>query len=185
MPVKDTTVIDYSKPLENNKYERFCQEYIIDNNKTQAALRAKYSERTAYSQGQRLLKKVEVTGRVRYLQNRLSDKSGVKAVDVIRELAKLGFSNIQDFIEKGMSFKDLTELDRDIAAAVESVQVDIRHDGGDSKAYNEKVKLKLYDKKGALVELGRHLGIYEKDNEQKKESLVEFLRALVSKGSNE
>ena len=39
---------------------RFVDEYLIDLNATQAAIRAGYSEKTAYSQGQRLLKKVEV-----------------------------------------------------------------------------------------------------------------------------
>ncbi len=41
------------------KQKRFCEEYIIDCNATQAAIRAGYSERTAYSIGQRMLKKVE------------------------------------------------------------------------------------------------------------------------------
>ena len=48
----------------NPKQESFCQEYVIDSNATQAAIRAGYSPKTAYSQGQRLLKKVEVRTRV-------------------------------------------------------------------------------------------------------------------------
>jgi len=42
------------------KQLRFCQEYIIDFNATQAVIRAGYSKKTAYSQGQRLLKNVEI-----------------------------------------------------------------------------------------------------------------------------
>lgn len=53
------------------KQKRFCDEYLIDFNATQAAIRAGYSERTAYSQGQRLLKNVEVQ---KYLQERMAEK---------------------------------------------------------------------------------------------------------------
>ena len=42
------------------KQKRFCDEYLIDLNATQAAIRSGYSEKTAYSQGQRMLKNVEV-----------------------------------------------------------------------------------------------------------------------------
>jgi len=41
--------------------------------------------------------------------------------------------------------------------------VDIRHDGGKSKGYTEKVKLKCYNKLNALNDLGKHLGIFEDD----------------------
>ena len=44
----------------NAKQQRFCDEYLIDLNATQAAIRSGYSEKTAYSQGQRMLKNVEV-----------------------------------------------------------------------------------------------------------------------------
>lgn len=44
----------------NEKQKRFCEEYLVDLNATQAAIRAGYSEKTAYSMGQRLLKNVEV-----------------------------------------------------------------------------------------------------------------------------
>lgn len=44
----------------NEKQRAFIDEYVKDKNATQAAIRAGYSEKTAYSQGQRLLKKVEI-----------------------------------------------------------------------------------------------------------------------------
>jgi phage terminase small subunit len=46
------------KMTEKQKF--FCMEYTTDKNATQAAIRAGYSEKTAYSQGQRLLKDVEI-----------------------------------------------------------------------------------------------------------------------------
>ena len=55
----------------NAKQKRFCDEYLIDCNATQAAIRTGYSEKTAYSQGQRLLKNVEVKT---YIEQRMSEK---------------------------------------------------------------------------------------------------------------
>jgi len=48
----------------NAKQERFCVEYIADPNASAAARRAGYSERTAYAQGNRLLKDPEVSKRI-------------------------------------------------------------------------------------------------------------------------
>ena len=75
----------------------------------------------------------------------------------IKEMAKIGFSNIQDFIESGNEIRDLSELNPSIAAAVESIQSDIRHDSGKSEGHVEKVKIKLHSKLGALNSLAEIL----------------------------
>ena len=53
------------------KKKFFADEYLVELNATQAAIRAGYSEKTAYSQGQRLLKDVDVKS---YIQNRMAEK---------------------------------------------------------------------------------------------------------------
>lgn len=60
------------------KQQRFCDEYLIDLNATQAAIRAGYSEKTAYSQGQRLLKNVEAKS---YIEERLEKLKSEKIAD--------------------------------------------------------------------------------------------------------
>ena len=55
----------------NDKQQRFCDEYLIDLNATQAAIRAGYSKKTAYSQGQRLLKHDEAKT---YIEARMAEK---------------------------------------------------------------------------------------------------------------
>lgn len=55
----------------NDKQQRFCDEYLIDLNATQAAIRAGYSQKTAYSQGQRLLKHAEAKI---YIEARMAEK---------------------------------------------------------------------------------------------------------------
>lgn len=55
----------------NDKQKQFYKEYVVDANATQSAIRAGYSKKTAYSQGQRLLKNVE--GK-KYLEELMAEK---------------------------------------------------------------------------------------------------------------
>lgn len=84
---------------------------------------------------------------------------------VVRELAKLGFSNIQDYVEDGNLIKDMAGIEEQKAAAVSSVKKSVTHFDGGTK---EVVEFKLWNKVDALEKLGRHLGIFEKDNEQSR-----------------
>ena len=63
----------------NAKQRKFCDEYLIDCNAKQAAIRAGYSEKTAYSIGQRLLKNVDVKA---YLDEQLELLHNQRTADV-------------------------------------------------------------------------------------------------------
>jgi phage terminase small subunit len=166
MAKKAVKPVDYSKPLKNRQYEAFCQHHHACKNATQAAKDAGYAVKSAKTKGSQLLTIIDIKGRVDYLACEVAEKCGVTAEKVINELRKLGFSNIKSFLSKDNEIADLSQLPDEITAAVKSVQTTIRHDSGDSEGYTEKVKLDLYDKRASLVDLGRHLGIFEKDNEQ-------------------
>ena len=71
------------------KQEKFCYEYVIDLNATQAALRAGYSEKTAYSSGSRLLKDVEIQKFIQTLQADLEKTAGITALKVLKEHKRL------------------------------------------------------------------------------------------------
>ena len=79
----------------------------------------------------------------------------VTADAVIAELAKIGFSNMQDYVGESFSVQDIQGLTRDQAAAIQEITID-----------GDKIRFKLADKRAALVDIGRHLGIFEKDNKQ-------------------
>lgn len=70
----------------SEKQERFCEEYLIDCNATQAAIRAGYSGKTAYSMGQRLLKKVEVQNRIAELGEAARNERTADAAEVMEYL---------------------------------------------------------------------------------------------------
>ena len=76
----------------NVKQSRFVEEYLIDNNATQAAIRAGYAEKTAYSQGQRLLKQVEVDQVVTLGKEDISKRVGITQEQVIEDIIRIGAS---------------------------------------------------------------------------------------------
>lgn len=150
------------------KQKRFCQEYVIDLNGTQAAIRAGYSKKTANIQAAQHLTKLSVQNYIQTLQEKKREKMEVTAEMVIAELAKVGFSNIQDLIEEGNTTKDISEISKDKAASVSSIKKITTSGGTEGNEWvKESVEFRLYDKVSALEKLGRHLGIFEKDNGQK------------------
>lgn len=157
------------------KQKRFCEEYVIDLNATQAAIRAGYSEATAHSIGSENLTKPEVKDYVIKLQASISNKNGDLAQRVIDEFKKIGFSNIQDYLNEGNNVVDLTVIDVDKAAAVSSVKKSVTTFGDGEGNAGEKnvVEFKLWDKISALEKIGRHLGIFEKDNSQSKPEVAQ------------
>jgi phage terminase small subunit len=150
--------------LENPNHERFCLEYVKDRNATQAAVRAGYSSNAARQQGSRLLTNVAIKARVDELLGRIADRLEISAANVLGELAKLGFANMDDYVrvvEGGDAVVDLSNMDRDKWAAVQEITVDSYTEGGGEDAREVKrVKFKLSDKRAALVDLGKHLGLF-------------------------
>lgn len=165
------------------KQKKFCQEYIVDLNATQAAIRAGYSQKTANEQGARLLANVSIKKLVSELKEKRAKRTEITADMVIKELAKIGFSNIQDFIGGSNSISDISTIDKEKAASVSSIETTttIRGKGEDQYAETS-TKIKVWDKTKALEQLGRHLGIFEKDNEQNKpDSNTTFTEIIISK----
>lgn len=73
----------------NAKQKRFCDEYLIDCNATQAVIRAGYSEKTAYSVGQRMLKNVEVRSCIDEQLERLHNEKTADAREVLEYLTSV------------------------------------------------------------------------------------------------
>lgn len=142
-----------------DKQERFCEEYMIDLNATQAAIRAGYSPKTANEQGSQLLAKLSIQNRIAQLQAEQSRRTGVSADRVVRELAKIAFVNAADLIDpKTASLK--SDVSHDDLAAVQSVKVKTFGEDGLEQ------EVKLADKLRALDLLGKHLGMYKDTSEK-------------------
>jgi len=78
------------------KQERFVAEYLVDLNATAAAKRAGYSDKTAYSTGQRLLKNVEIQEAIQARRQELAQKLEITQEQVVGELAAIAFHGASD-----------------------------------------------------------------------------------------
>ena len=156
----------------NDKQERFCQEYLVDLNGTQAAIRSGYSPETANEQASRLLAHAKVQARVAELQSKLAKKLEVTQERILREYALLGFSSLGDFMRvqpDGTAYFDLSGMTKEQAATILEYQVDEYTEGkkggkgngkGESGREVKRMKIKLHDKKGALDSMAKHLGMF-------------------------
>lgn len=139
------------------KQQRFVEEYLVDLNATQAAIRAGYSPKTAGQIGERLLKKVEIQQALSERMKAREQRTEVTQDRVVKELAKIAFGdprNVMTWGPTGVKLKASTELTDDEAAFVSEVSETTTEHGGS-------LKLKTNDKLKALELLGRHLGMFK------------------------
>jgi phage terminase small subunit len=108
------------------KQQRFVEEYLVDLNATQAAIRAEYSEKTARQQGQHLLTNIDIQEAIQRGKKELSEKTKITQERVINELAKVAFADAAD---------------------------------------NPTADLRYTNKLRALEMLAKHLGLFERSNE--------------------
>ena len=140
-----------------SKQKQFANEYLIDRNCTQAAIRAGYSEKTAYSQGQRLLKHVEVNAIINKKLTKLEEKVGLSAERAMEEVKAIATSNIMDGMEydentREFSFKTPDQVPAEFWKAAQEVTVFQLPNGGGMAT-----KVKMHPKLQALkMEYDRH-----------------------------
>ena len=153
------------------KQQRFFDEYLIDLNATQAATRAGYSKKTANEQGSRLLANIGVSAAIYRRMNERSGRLEITQDMVPRELAKIGFSDIRKVVRWGETQVRMIDGDEDGAedmvpyhglALIDSTDVDDATAAAIAEVSQGRdgLKVKLHDKKGALVDIGRHLGMF-------------------------
>ena len=137
------------------KQQRFVDEYLIDLNATQAAIRAGYSAKTADVQGSRMLGNVKVQQAVAEAMAARSKRTGVNQDRVVLELAKLAFVKMTDVVDSQGQIKD-TATDDDLSC-IESIKYkESDNEFGGSVEREVKISSKLK----ALELLGKHLGMW-------------------------
>jgi len=80
------------------------QEYLVDLNATAAAKRAGYNEKTAYSMGQRLLKKVEIQGVMQQAVEERQRRTEVTQDQVVDELKAVAFAQASDERDSALKY---------------------------------------------------------------------------------
>jgi len=144
----------------NLKQKRFVQEYLIDLNATQAAIRAEYSEHTAYSMGQRLLKNVKVQAALQEAIKSRAIRTEITQDRVLKELANIAFANGTDYAkvvkvndESLVGIVPTDDLTQDQKSAVACI-----------RQTQNGIEIKLNDKLKALELIGKHLGMFNDKN---------------------
>lgn len=156
-----------------DKQAKFVDEYLIDLNGTQAAIRAGYSENTASEIAYENLKKPQIIEALNSRREAIEKSTEITQERILKEYARIGFGDIRNAVKwrsnvltaaldpdtgepsgihvTDVEFFDSEELDDDVAAAISEVKKDAR--GG--------LSIKLYDKKAALDSMAKHLGMFD------------------------
>ena len=186
-----------------DKQRKFCDEYLIDLNATQAAIRAGYTEKYANTNASKLLQNTTISQYIGERQKELSRKTEITQERVIRELALIAFSNTADYAHV---------VEKKMKAEVGGMLVDILNEDGKPATYRtvepvlteelteeqkralavikkgrDGLEVKPCDKVRALELLGKHLGMFTDKieaniNDSVKNELAELLAQRKTRG---
>lgn len=154
------------------KQQRFVDEYLVDLNATQAALRAGYSERTAHSIGQENLNKPEIAQAIAELRSKISASTQITVERVLVEMGRLAFSDHRQGFNPDGTIKPPSEWSDDFAACVASIEFEktapVKRPAKAQKSKDQPIaaapariaKLRFWDKGKAVDMLAKHLGMF-------------------------
>jgi len=163
-------------------YQIFVAEFLATGNLCKSAKASGSKAKNLSQAGNQLLRHADIVAALDELKEEAAKELRASPKTVLQEYARVGFSDIrQIFNEKGQ-LKPITDLDDDIAAAVSGIKVVTKVSGQDPLDVEYIHEIKLWPKNPALESLSRNLGLFEKDNDQRKLSLSEILRELDGGG---
>ena len=151
------------------KQARFIEEYLVDLNATQAAIRAGYSKNTASEIGYENLSKPQIHEAIQEAVAERSKRVEVTADMVLRELMLISFVDIRQAFDADGHLLPIKDMPEDVARAISGLDLTSRVlEGTDPDSERQVLredvkKVKLIDKKGSLELLGRHLKLFGAD----------------------
>lgn len=167
--MKKATKAGTSKQSAEIKRKLYAAAFVANGeNKTQAAIAAGFGAKYAHQAGARLYKDVRVIAEINKLRDKIIEKADLSIDRVASEISKIAFCDPRKLVED-KTFKQLHELDDDLAAAISSVKV--LADGT--------VEYKFWDKTKALDMANKITGAYQKHNEQKAELTIDATDAAA------
>mgnify|MGYP001323062844 CR=1 FL=1 len=147
----------------NPKQLAFAHEYVKDWNATQAAKRAGYSEKTAYSQGFDLLKNPEIQAYIGKIINSAANRAEISVARVLEELALIGMSDLRHYTIDDDGHVSLADGAPESAIrAVSSLKRKVRtrtdRDGNTEREVDAEIR--LWDKPRGLDMIGKYLAMF-------------------------
>jgi phage terminase small subunit len=137
------------------RQRRFIDEYLVDLNGTQAAIRAGYAPKRASNSAWRLLRRPAIAAAVHEAMAARETRTRITADRVLKEYARIAFADMRRVTEwgpEGVKLRPHTAVSEDDAAAIAEIA------SGSDKGGRGRIK--LHDKKGALDAIARHLGLF-------------------------
>jgi phage terminase small subunit len=151
-----------------DQHKRFADKYFETLNASLSAEYAGFAADSSKQEGWRLLQRDDVQEYISRLQTSLAEKTGISQQKVLQEIAKIAFSDIRKYYQDDNNLKPICDLDDNEAAALASVKSYEETMPGTDIIVGFNKEIKMYDKLAGLEKLARHLGLYEKDNDQRK-----------------
>ena len=136
------------------KQQRFVEEYLIDLNATQAAIRAGYSEKTAYSVGHENLKKPEIQKAIQEAQSKRTEQTQIDSAYVLKRLIEIDQMDVLDIMDDDGNVKPLRDWPKVWRQFVSNIEtISMEDEAGWLK------KIKWPDKVKNLELLGKHVSV--------------------------
>ncbi|MEX2673426.1 MAG: terminase small subunit [Phycisphaeraceae bacterium] len=140
------------------KQQRFVEEYLVDLNATQAAIRAGYSKRGARTEGARLLANAGIGAAIQHRMQERAERTQVDTDYVVRRLAAIAGADLRRLFDESGRLRPVTDLDDDTVASLAAIEVKTMDAG--SGITEHVAKFRLADRVRALELLGKHLGLF-------------------------
>ena len=156
------------------RYAAFVRAFVSNgHNGRQAAIAAGYSAKTAHVTSAKLLNIPSIRDQIAELTDKTATAAEITIADTLREAKAILQSDVTAYFDEKGDVKPIHEWTAAMAAAVSSVEVDncYRGTGKKRRLVSSTTKLRFWDKNAALGHVMRHLGMFEKGNQQKMPNL--------------
>lgn len=145
-----------------DKQKKFCEQYVLDFNGAQAAIRAGYSEDTAKEIASENLTKPNIQEYLAQLKSQAASEYGITKQQLIDELRKVAFFDIRKIYSEDNSLLNIKSFDDDSAGAVAGIEIDelweYNPDLDKREVVGNTKKVKIHNKISAIERVSKMLG---------------------------
>ena len=154
-----------SKAAAATRRRLFIEAYLANgHNATQGAISAGYSAKTAGSQGQRLLKDVNISGALAVRAEKVARVVGLETKRTLQEVAWIAHGDPGEIYDENNQLLPIKQMPLYVRATIAGID----HD----KDTGRVIRIRFWDKNAALEKAMKHFGLYDRDNRQKSEYLM-------------
>lgn len=169
------------------RQDAFIREFMLDRKPKAAAVRAGYAENSAAVTAAKLLNRPEIKAEIERRTALLEKRAEIKSDEIVSTLAAIARADMGEILDWGMEKRRLFEDDEESpeievpfvrVKPADQIPAHMRAAIAEVSLTDKGTfKIKLHDKGAAIDKLMRHLGMFEADNKQKTDPLMELIKA--------